>query len=337
MLVLVVTLSLLSVIAISLLIILFGNISKKTDTDVSDNVTLIENERTGWGILSDLPNGLRNECNSYTFGALSDDEYGKFTLDVETLNRLVPTLISEDVCIDSGQIAAKQQIRECIGKDNDPCVDSEGKVFVKGQKEILYVPCEAKRCKGTLSLISLNFDAKDPSNSSCIYDLSGTAISTKCSLLDESQLILVERTNNKELKENDNGIYAKFLDRFNGKCIVPLDEIPVIGTKIGLGECKQNSGYVWLLIPPTNIDGEMTSQQIVYTSTLENGPKLGNFRDFVSANELLSLNADGDIITLEKFNTSSGQSSQILDYRLYNILNGKQSDGNVDYPYYKFS
>ncbi len=301
-------------------------------------------QRTSWGKPQDVPNGNRNQCAVYTFPATGPNQQGVPTLNTNTLDSLIPAPIAAEVCVDPDQIAAKQQVRTCLGDGDtgNTCINSEGNVFQKGQNEVLYVPCEAPKCKDTLSLVALNFQ-NTTSNNRCVTDLGGEIIATGCDLRDPSQYYRIERADPVTLQENNNGTYAKVQNRETGMCLVPSNLNPVAGTSLTLGPCVPNQGFVWFLAPPVTIDGEITPQQLVYTSSVADPPSPGEMEDYIETNNPLSMEyTDPQNVTLQPFAKEStgnqGYVSQFLDYRIYQVLQETEfGPSGINIPYYNWS
>ena len=128
-----------------------------------------------WGPAKDVIDGTKNTCGVYTFTGSIDNTIaipGTPNLENSTLNSCVsdlnilneycygPTNIDKNACIDVDQVAAKQQIRECIGKGTDSlgCRNYNGTTLPVGSSSFVYISCNAPQCKTSLSSIALNYN-----------------------------------------------------------------------------------------------------------------------------------------------------------------------------------
>lgn len=331
---------------IVIVLLRISGVVKPTEKASPDIEALISTtrQRTSWSEPQDVPGGSRNQCAVYTFPAIGTDQQGTPTLNTNTLNNLIPAPIAAEVCVDPDQVAAKQQVRTCLGDGDtgDTCINNEGQVFQKGQDETLYTPCKAPKCKDTLSLVALNFQ-EVPNNNRCITDLDGEVIATGCDLRDPSQYFRIERADPVTLKENSNGSYAKIQNRENGMCLVPKNLNPVAGTSLTFGPCVPNQGYVWFLAPPVTIDSSTTPQQLVYTSTVAEPPSPSEIKDYIESNVPLSMKfSNPQIVDLQPFAETKagteGYVSQFLDFQIYRVLQDTEFEPNgINIPYYNWS
>jgi len=220
-------------------------------------------EKSSWSKPQDGPNSLRSSCNVYTFPATTPEDPGIPTFDADVLNKLMPVSAVREGCIDPDQLAAKQQKRTCLGNSSSKsggntgniCLDSSGKVYQKGQMQILYQPCDVPKCKDQYGVIAINFSPEKFDDSRCLADENGKIVGRPCSLADEDQLWRIQRAapavSGEKPIETPSGIYARLFKREKGLCIVPSAED--VNAQLELGSCDSNEGFNWLLAPPVNI------------------------------------------------------------------------------------
>ena len=241
-------------------------------------------ERTSWSNPIDVKNGKRNFCGIYTFPGTSPDDPGLTTFDTKTLNMLVPVMMAEEGCIDPDQLAAKQQMRTCLGNSasssggntGNICLDASNNVYKKGEKQIFYLPCKVPKCTDEYGVIAINFDQDNFNETRCLTDENGLVVGKPCNLTDVNQLWRIQRTGpvpmNETPKPDKSGVYARLFKRDGenaGMCIVKNKE--TVGSQLKLGECSINSGFNWFLAPPVNLLINATIAELTVNSGGEFG------------------------------------------------------------------
>jgi hypothetical protein len=334
----------------------------KTNTsntsNTSNNSNVFKNKYADisyWGPAKDVTGGTRNKCGVYTFaGNISGTiaTPGVPNLGNGTINQCVsdfnipnqtcygPTAITNNACIDVDQVAAKQQIRECVGKGTDSlgCRNYNGTKIPVGDSALFYISCTAPQCTTSLSSIALNYNYNPDINvilntAKCLYYDGTNVRGSRCDL-SFGQLWRVDKakiSSSSSLIRDPKGNYASFFNRIYNLCLTPVVSKPSDGTLVGLSTCGNGgSNFPWLLFPQTSLPAydsfpiSIAPQQIVWAPKpvkIDSDPALISF---LKSNPLsIVLNSNG-ITELRPFarnsNTQSNYSAQYLDYTLFNTI-----------------
>lgn len=297
-------------------------------------------EFASWTDNRDVPGGRRNTCAIYTFPAQSGTEPPNITLDEDVLNNLTPDFITpgSKKCIDPDQIVARQQERECLATN---CIGYNGRNFVRGQVQTLYVPCDAEKCKANFGLVAIDFSQTNfPNNDTrCLEIQNNQVVGSQCNIQNMNQVLRIDRTNptrSSTITPSDNGPFARFVDRETGLCIIPDNRNPTENTSLTLGNCLPNSGYVWFLVPRVEIQSNEAPQQIVYTTDISSIPSPTNIQSYISQNNPLSIQLQNNNVVLDDYATEmeAGVEAQILNYQLYNFVS---SQSTTRLPFFNWS
>jgi len=314
-----------------------------------------------WGQATPGPSAPRNSCLQYTFEATmvgSTAFPGQPTLNPTILNGLTGSVPGP--CIDVDQIVAQQLTHTCQGPTGAAsfCYRSNGTLATPGETELFFDTgnCQVPPCSGTLAVVALDFNP--PISIVCMQE-GGTGqqltVAT-CDLANEDQLFRFTRIAPGGTIPPPPGVnsgpLAQILDRQTGFCVMPASGLtgptgPAPGTPVILAPCSVNQGFVWFIAPALagSVGGSaiVGLQQLAYIGNLQTFPTITDFADyfnFTINNNIQTLGISGSDVVMEPYAwsinvspTDFSQSSQYLDYTLYNILNNEGATVPVPPPF----
>lgn len=307
----------------------------------TNSLDLYKNPNT-WGQATPTANADRNSCKLYTFPGLMVGTTafpGEPTLLSSVVDNLTPA--PPTTCIDSDQIEAAQLNHTCQGLTGHPsfCFLQTGQQVIVGATETFYDSsnCDVPQCQGELALIALKYNP--PSSYQCVYGVTGTGFlnTTRCDITDQKQLFRITRMNPggsvPPPGQPNNGLLAQIVFRPTGQCVDAGSTTPSANSSVVLGNCGNDNGFVWALIPSLTYRSgntgpvKTTPQQIVFVGGVTSIPQFNTSEDvvnFMTSNNLLSMSQDPVNVSLKPFATDGGQTSlqsaQYLTYGLYNVI-----------------
>jgi hypothetical protein len=242
-------------------------------------------------------------------------------------------------CLDQDQLLAQEINRTCLGATGavSGCYLEDGNLATPGTVNNYFTTAYCTpipSCVGTLSLISVGFEA-NPTTDSCFIK-SNTSIDYTpaggCNIGDENQIFRVILSTSTSQQNtvimtgsNNVGPLAQFYDRDTGLCVLPNSN--TVNSALSLSSCP--SPQPWLLVPTFTFAGSTGFTGYV---GYDGGP---GYTGNISAPQQIAYVADIDTALLPPFGTLTF-AEFIVQQEILSIYNNFTSGAPFMGPYYFF-